>query len=102
MYTLGLPDRPYAEVGLVSASVRSVWSSSDRESFLALRAEAARRGCDGVIVIGPHDRVVVEGAEHQRGDDREVTAGARIVRRGSLGRHDETRSQYRGTCIVHL
>jgi hypothetical protein len=102
MYTLGVPTQPYAEVGRVSAS-GIMWTRSSPSPFAALRHVAARRGCDGVIVIGPHDRVAVSSTEQQLGaGDTSVTSQVRITRGATLAHHDGVRITYTGTCIVYL
>lgn len=49
VFTASAPDRPYVEVGIIS-SITTV-SLPDRAALLAaIRAEAAARGCEGLIV----------------------------------------------------
>jgi len=102
MYTLGLPERPYAEVGRVSASA-IMWTENTPSPLAALQQVAAERGCDGVIVMGPHDKFVLSsnGQELASGE-MSVASEVRIVRGASLADYHDFRATYRGTCIVHI
>ncbi|HET6613297.1 MAG TPA: hypothetical protein VFG83_14970 [Kofleriaceae bacterium] len=53
------PQRPFVEVGIVEAQQSSRYSRDDmRRVVWALREEAARRGCDGLIIVGNNNAVV--------------------------------------------
>jgi len=53
MFTNSAPARPYVEVGLITAAIKRDWSGAgDLEIIDALRDEAAKHGCDGVVVTG--------------------------------------------------
>lgn len=49
VFTTTAPERPYAEVGLVSSRVTTQPPQSKATLIEAVRQEAARRGCDGII-----------------------------------------------------
>jgi hypothetical protein len=52
------PDRPFVEVGALEARRKSIYSADDMPELIdAMRVEAARRGCDGVIIVGKDDEV---------------------------------------------
>lgn len=51
MFTSSKPDRRYVEVGLVTAAISSTYSGADTfEVMNAVRAEAAKHGCEAVII----------------------------------------------------
>ncbi|HVK88493.1 MAG TPA: hypothetical protein VM513_30455 [Kofleriaceae bacterium] len=104
LFTVGLPERPYTEIGDVKATARAMWGSPEPKALRMLRAEAARRGCDGVIVMGPNDKLVIAGYDetHSTGD---VIAGSevRIVRGRRLASYPATgRASFEGRCVVYL
>lgn len=103
MYTLGLPEQPFMEVGMISARARSLVSPTNRAAFSALRDAAARRGCDGVIVLGPNDKLEVGSHEQARSSGQtSLSSGVKIVRGTARGWHGETWSAFQGTCILYL
>jgi hypothetical protein len=58
VFTSGQPDRPYVEVGMLEAQQSSEFSSDNMSEIVsALRTEAAKKGCDGLIVTGSNDAV---------------------------------------------
>jgi hypothetical protein len=76
------PDRPFVEIGMIEAQQSSAFSTDDASGVLAsLRGEAARRGCDAVLISGPNDAVV----------------GSNAYGNGFVA----TRKGYRGACIVY-
>ncbi len=54
------PDRPFIEIGMIEAQQRAGGGGSEAVIQDA-RAEAALRGCDGLIILGSHDRTAVVG-----------------------------------------
>jgi hypothetical protein len=82
VFTSGPPARAYKDLALFEAQQDSEFSSDNtREFIVEMRAEAARRGCDG-LVIG--------GITHET--------------RGSMLDSHQTTSQkgLTGTCIVYV
>jgi hypothetical protein len=54
------PEKPYVEVGMIQAGLQSAFSSADEFAILdQIRTDAARRGCDGVIITGRDKRADV-------------------------------------------
>lgn len=91
VYTVDTPARPFREIGLLEAQKASGFSFHERpEIFAALRKEAARRGCDGVILLGTNDKVDGWSSVSTTPD-----GGA------ELSHHTETLEGYRATCIVY-
>jgi uncharacterized lipoprotein YajG len=60
VFTTSTPDRPYAEVGIVSSRVSTNPPQSRATLLEAIRTEAARQGCDGLIIAGG-SAVLAEG-----------------------------------------
>jgi hypothetical protein len=57
------PARPYVEVGMLEAQQQSTIGGGDALDLLkAMREEAGRQGCDGIIVTGSSDKVVGTGS----------------------------------------
>lgn len=51
LFTTQPPTKPFVEVGLLTSTHSSTWSSStDEEVLLGLRTKAAEVGCDAVVV----------------------------------------------------
>ena len=68
VYTSARPTRPYRDVLLLQMEEESVYASkSEAEILRRLRATAASRGCDGIIVLGQSGNVQssIDG-EHAR------------------------------------
>ena len=56
VFATGLPDRPFVEVGILQARQSSELSVDDMPEIIAeMRAEAGRRGCDGLVINGTSD-----------------------------------------------
>ena len=55
VFTTGGPARPYAEVGLIQGQEDMPGSSDMPELLAEMRAEAARRGCDGLVITSRAD-----------------------------------------------
>lgn len=63
VWTTGVPNRPYTEVGLISAQQSSEFSQHQMpQIIMELRKEAARIGCDAVMLQGKSDKVVGGGS----------------------------------------
>jgi hypothetical protein len=79
LFTTSKPEKPYVEIGMIEAQQETMYSvASTQDVFASLRAEAGRRGCDGLIIMGSKDS----------------TTG---VYKGAT----KTLEGYRGTCIVY-
>jgi hypothetical protein len=87
VYTTTAPPYDYVDVGMLEVRQESVFTQvSEQGVFKAMRREAAKRGCDGLIMMGSADAVV--GA---------YSAG----RTGGSG-FTTTLHGYRATCIARL
>ena len=85
VFSVAPPDRPFVEVGIIETQQESMYSTdSELIVFSRLREEAARQGCDGLVVLGSNDGVQVVGSYGRYGG---TTSG-------------RTLKGYRGTCIV--
>lgn len=81
VFTSSKPTRPFTEVGMIESQQESMYSGdSPQQVFYRLRAEAAQRGCEALIVTSNDG---VHGDTWQHG-------GAVRTLKG-----------YRGTCIVY-
>jgi hypothetical protein len=60
VYTTVAPERPYVEVGLVTSRANTTPPQSKATLIEAVRAQAAERGCDGIILAGG-SAVLAEG-----------------------------------------
>ena len=81
IFTTSRPDRSFVEVGIVESQQESMYSTaSEQDVFRELRAEGARHGCDGLVLLGSMDRV-----------------GASVNQYGGAAK---TLRGYRATCIV--
>lgn len=86
VFTSSRPGRPFAEVGLIESRQESGLSQDDASAIVTkMREEAGRRGCDGMIVLGPNDETVVSGS----------------TSRGSGSVSSTTLKGYRATCIMY-
>ena len=82
VFTASEPRRAFVEVGIVHAQQKSAFSTHSEPQVIArLREEAARHGCDGVIIAGAHNATVGSSFD------------------GSGG--TSTLTGYRGACIVY-
>ncbi len=59
VFTTVAPDRPYVEVGIVSSRVTTNPPQSKSALIEAVRTEAAKQGCDGII-YAPGSAVLAE------------------------------------------
>lgn len=56
VFATGLPNRPFVEVGLIQGRQSSELSGDEMPEIIAeMRAEAGRRGCDGLVINGASD-----------------------------------------------
>lgn len=56
VFATGLPDRPFVEVGIIQARQSSELSFDEMPEIIAeMRGEAARQGCDGLVINGTRD-----------------------------------------------
>jgi hypothetical protein len=76
------PDRQYVEVGTLESQQSSEFSTDDKAAIIGkMRADAAQRGCDGLLFVGTNDQTVVSGNN------------------GNV--NTATLAGYRATCIVY-
>jgi hypothetical protein len=81
MFTTAPPKRPYVEVGTIK-SLQQAYSSDTTEAIYAkMRAEAGKRGCDGLVILGSNNLTVVSG--------------------NSTSVSSRTLEGYRASCIVY-
>jgi len=87
VWTTGVPDRPYTEVGIITARQSSEMSLDEMPEIInELRTEAARIGCDAVAIQGKNDKVVGHGSSA----------------RGTGSSYTSTLEGYWGACLVYL
>lgn len=70
MFSSGTPSRPHVDVAYLEAEQSSGFSEDDTPQFVAkLRVEAARRGCDAIVLGGVTHDVTVSGrsSSNQKG-----------------------------------
>lgn len=86
VFTTGGPARPYTEVGLIQVQ-EDLSGSADMPEILAdMRAEAAERGCDGLVITGRADE-----AEGSVFGNQQFVYGTSGTREGLMG-----------ACIVYV
>lgn len=86
MFQTGVPDRPYTEVGILSARQSSQYSVSDLQDIVdAMRKRAAQIGCDAVVITG---------------SDKEVV-GSSTTSQGTGSGSVHTLEGIKGVCIVY-
>ena len=56
VFTSVLPNRPFTDIGLIKAQERAF--SGEGELIPSMRREAARVGCDGLVIQGSNNKVV--------------------------------------------
>ena len=62
VFTTAAPSEPFVEVAIIQSRQESKYSLDQMpEIVAAMRAEAARIGCDGVVIRGAADKVVSDG-----------------------------------------
>jgi hypothetical protein len=68
------PPRPYLELEVLQSSYRPRHSSAELSRYRdRLVEEAARRGCDGVILSGPGPMTTAPGTSYRAYDERPLT-----------------------------
>jgi hypothetical protein len=86
LFTSGRPNVPYTEVSLISSQQDSEFSTDGTPEIIhKMREEAAKEGCDALIITMPNDNVV-------------GTTGG-----GSVGVYGQvnTMKGFHGTCVVY-
>jgi hypothetical protein len=82
VFTSGRPERPFVEVGIIESQQQSMYSTDQpAKVFESLREEAARQGCDAIILLGSND--------------------AFQAQTGQYGGSGKTLKGYRATCAVY-
>jgi hypothetical protein len=76
VFTSGAPARPHMDLAYYEAQQASEFSSDDTRDFIVkLRADAAKRGCDGLVVGGiTHETTSTIFDEHQPRSNKGLTA----------------------------
>ncbi|MCA9676003.1 MAG: hypothetical protein H6709_21305 [Kofleriaceae bacterium] len=91
VYTTGVPEVPYVEVGILQSRQSSSLSTHDMPEIIAsMRAEAGKLGCDGVIINGAADKT--EGSSSVVDDGNSTTYSS----------SQQTLEGFWGACIVYL
>jgi hypothetical protein len=87
IYTTGSPDVEYVEVGIIQTRQASELSTKDMPGIISdMRSQAAKIGCDGVIINGAADK-------HQ---------SSTTVTESSASSSSSTLEGFWGACIVYL
>ena len=87
VYTTGAPSVAYTEVGIIQSRQSSELSRDDMPEIIQkMRGEAAKIGCDGVIINGASDKVVGSGYGDAHGSSSST----------------DTLEGFWGACIVYL
>lgn len=87
VWTTGVPNKPYTEVGLITARQSSGYSTHGMPDIInALRVEAGRIGCDAVMLKGKDDTVVGGGSSF----------------RGTGSSSTTTLEGFWGACLMYL
>lgn len=85
VFATGLPDRPFVEVGIIQARQSSEFSVDEMPEILAeMRTEAARQGCDGLVINGTRDS----------------SSSSTTVSRHAVTSSSKTLEGFWGACIV--
>ncbi len=94
VFTTSRPNVPYVEVGILQSRQSSGFSTDDMpDIIMAMRKQAAKIGCDAVIINGSSDKV--------EGND---TTTAQSGPRGASVTHSsstQTLEGFWGTCIMY-
>jgi hypothetical protein len=91
VYTTGAPEVPYVEVGILQSRQSSSASLDDMPEIIgAMRAEAGKIGCDGVIINGAADKV--ESSSSMTSDRKGTTYSS----------NTSTLEGFWGACIVYI
>lgn len=78
MFTTSQPTRPFVEVGLIT-SAQGMTEGGDQKLLTLLREEAAKHGCDGVVVTGETRVASISGHRITGYTARGETGGYRAV-----------------------
>jgi hypothetical protein len=78
VFASGPPDRPHVDVGMITVEEGDVGESSPQELLALLRQNAARQGCDALVVSPPSSKT-----------DSDLLA------------YTHSRRIYSGTCVVY-
>lgn len=99
VYSATHPDRPFTEVGILESQQSSEYSRHDMAEIIgSMRNKAAKIGCDGVIIVGPNDRIA--GSDTYAATDKTRTrGGSQELTYASTTTH--TLKGYRGVCIMY-
>ena len=98
VFATSRPSSPYVEVGILQARQSSGFSSDKMPDIIkAMREEAAKKGCDGIIISGPNDKTV--GSESDSATT--VTNKNRSTTSYSHSSSTETLEGYWGACIMY-
>ncbi len=91
VYTTGAPDVAYVEVGILQSRQSSNASMHEMPEIIgAMRAEAGKIGCDGVIINGAADKT--ESSSSMHADKKSATYSS----------SQSTLEGFWGACIVYL
>jgi hypothetical protein len=90
LFTTAPPARPYVEVAAIESRQQSHSVDGTAVIYKKMREEAARRGCDGLVIVGSNDATQVSGSY------TESPGGY-----GSGSVSSRTLKGYRATCIVY-
>ena len=83
IFMTGKPEKPYIEISLITSQQASEFSNDNTPQIIQkMRLEAAKQGCDALIISGPNDATV--GSTNSRGT-------------GSV----TTLTGFHGACIVY-
>jgi hypothetical protein len=84
VFTSSAPSQPFVEVAIIQSRQESIYSFDQMpEIIAAMREEAARAGCDGVVLHGASDKVVPTGNKWGSTATLEGFWGACIVYTGA-------------------
>jgi hypothetical protein len=84
VFTSSAPPRPFVEVAIIQARQSSQYSVDSMPQIIAaMREQAARVGCDGVVIHGESNKVVSSGGW------------------GEMGTNTSSLDGYWGACIVY-
>jgi hypothetical protein len=84
LFTTSPPQRPFVEVGAIESQQQSMSQDGVDVIYAKMRAEAGKRGCDALVIVGSNDATQVSGS---------MSHGS-----GSVG--SRTLKGYRATCVV--
>lgn len=83
VFSSGVPNVPYTEVGILQARQSSTWSVDQMPEIIEeMRARAAEIGCDGILITSRADKTTLYADPHHI--------------------HMGTREGYQGACIQFI